>query len=497
MNSVRRLDVFLLAVLFAASLALRLWLVLPTGFDGLYGQDAYAYYNFAQNLQAFVSTGQSPGAFFWPLGYPSLLAVNLAIFGTQAAVAQAVSLISGALLTPLVYILARQFRVSRPSAIIAATLMTVSAQALQSSAVIMTDVPALAWAVISAVTLGHYRNNDKQHWLLISAATLTLAGLSRWIYLILALPWAVVVLFMWERRIRWRETMLTGITVIGLFIPQMIFSRTNPFPSLDNTYVLNWSPMLAFRREFINPDGHFVYNLPNALFYAKPFYDTHYLAPLFTPFIIIGLLTLLRSKRYATLVWLGGWASLPYVFLVGIIIQNIRFPLIVFPAVVILVAIGFDTLHRWSQQGANTKSISRYAVTATLAMTFAVGTGMMFIRGRDVVRTFIATHQQDKRIAAWARDMIPPGADVYTFGLTLTLQEYTPLNVHEMYYETPQTLTDNWIANDDDYLLIDVANIESQWAGREPQIAYHWLRDNRGLTEIGRYGAYTLFRVAG
>jgi hypothetical protein len=42
-----------------------------------------------------------------------------------------------------------------------------------------------------------------------------------------------------------------------------------------------------------------------------------------------------------------------------------------------------------------------------------------------------------------------------------------------------------------------VWNIENQWAGREPQIAFYWLRDVRGLVELGRYGKYTLYRVEG
>jgi hypothetical protein len=81
--------------------------------------------------------------------------------------------------------------------------------------------------------------------------------------------------------------------------------------------------------------------------------------------------------------------------------------------------------------------------------------------------------------------------------LTLTLQYYTPFDVHEIYYETPQTLAENWQHGRIDYLLINVWQIENQWEGREPQIAYHWLRDERGLTLIERYGNYTLFRVAG
>src|SRR5436309_74067 len=119
----KRLDLWLMLALFAASLALRVALIAPTHFDGLYGQDPYAYYDFAQELRQDIQTGQPPGPFFWPLGYPAMLAAVFAVFGVQPATAQALSLVLGALLTPLTYALARQMQAGRIGALIAAILM--------------------------------------------------------------------------------------------------------------------------------------------------------------------------------------------------------------------------------------------------------------------------------------------------------------------------------------------------------------------------------------
>jgi len=69
--SVRQIDISLLLLLFAGGILLRLLLLTPTGFDGLYGQDAYAYYDFAGELRAALNQGRAPGDFFWPLGYPT------------------------------------------------------------------------------------------------------------------------------------------------------------------------------------------------------------------------------------------------------------------------------------------------------------------------------------------------------------------------------------------------------------------------------------------
>jgi hypothetical protein len=82
---------------------------------------------------------------------------------------------------------------------------------------------------------------------------------------------------------------------------------------------------------------------------------------------------------------------------------------------------------------------------------------------------------------------------VYTFGLTLTLQHYTPLHIREIFYETPQSLETEWGCHD--YLLLNLWNIEHQWAGQEPDTVYQWLRDKRGVLKIGQFGYYTLFRI--
>ena len=118
-----RRELALLCLLFIVSLFLHLWFLRPATFDGLYGQDSYAYYDFAGELREAISKGRAPGPFFWPLGYPALLTTAFALFGTQATTGQAINIMLGSALTPLVYILARQMGLRHAGAIIAGLLM--------------------------------------------------------------------------------------------------------------------------------------------------------------------------------------------------------------------------------------------------------------------------------------------------------------------------------------------------------------------------------------
>jgi 4-amino-4-deoxy-L-arabinose transferase-like glycosyltransferase len=490
-----RAEIVLICLLFVASLFVHLWFLYPSPFDGLYGQDSYAYFDFAGELRTAISQGRAPGAFFWPLGYPVLLAVGFALFGTQAVVGQAINIILGTALTPLVYILARQIGLKRTGSLIAALLMTLCGQALQSSLVLMSDIPGLFWTALSAVLLWAYlQSSHKTRWLVLAGIALALACITRWIYLILAPLWAICLLIEWRGHIRWRDSLVTLLGVTVIILPQVLYSTTNPWPTLNHAWVEGWSPGNAFKSEFTNIDGHFQYDKINAVYYAQTYYDPYYLAPIFAPFLLLALWGLFR-RGYAQLLMIAAWALLPYLFLAGIPYQNIRFPLIVVPAVAILAGVGMETAAEWVSHIRLPRSSP--AAVGALAVLLIIGASQMLPIDRTNVGNFIINQQRDKDTAAWAAQHVPDGATLYTFGRTRMLKHYTTLHVYELYYETPDTLAEKWNIGKDDYLLINVWNIENQWVGRDPQNDYHWLRDRRGLIELGKYGYFTLFKIKG
>jgi hypothetical protein len=328
----------------------------------------------------------------------------------------------------------------------------------------------------------------------LSALTLALACITRWLYLALIIPWGLSLLITWKGHIRWRESLIALLSVLVMFLPQIAYSRTNPNPTLDHAWVEGWSPLNAFRQVFDNIDGHFEYALPNGIYYAQPFYDSNYLAPVFTPLLLVGLAALFRQKRYTALVMLLGWVLLPYLFLAGIPYQNIRFPLIVFPAVAILAGVGLESLIIWVRHMPTAPRRYTYYVMLVLVI---LGSVSMLRASTRTVRVFIYNQQRDKETAVWAAEQIPAGATVYTFGLTLTLQHYTALNVRELYDETPESLEQEWVPGQECYLLVNVWNLKNQWEGRAPMQNYDWLRDARGLVRLGKYANYTLYGVNG
>ncbi len=84
---------------------------------------------------------------------------------------------------------------------------------------------------------------------------------------------------------------------------------------------------------------------------------------------------------------------------------------------------------------------------------------------------------------------------VITFGLTLTMEHRTALDVEEIYLLDEATLADLLATQLPTYLVLDLENIASQWIGKSPQLNYQWLQENTTLREIGRHPPYTLFNI--
>ncbi|MDQ7034946.1 MAG: phospholipid carrier-dependent glycosyltransferase [Anaerolineae bacterium] len=508
---INKRDYVLSAFLFSVALLLRLYWVQTTGFNGLYGQDAYAYFDFAIELQQALLEWRLPTAFFWPLGYPSLLATLFSFFGASAAVGQVINLVLGSMLAVLVYILTRQLGCQRFGALVASLVMAVCGQAIQSSIVLMADTPALFWAMLSAVLLisytsassdstqNHIANNTHDkflsklpsvRWLILSALMLTFAGVTRWLYFSLAPIWTIIVLRHWRWKIRWWDSIRTIGVVLLILLSQLAYNQTTPFPTFNHAWVVGWSPFNLFQQSFVNADGQFHYTYPNILFYAAPWLNSYYASPVFIVFVLAGLWALWR-KRDPKLLFLGGWLLVPYLFLSGIPYQNIRFPLIVFPPVAILVGIGIH----WLMGTVARIGLWRWVVFIGCILLSVFGFSQTLKTSETIISTFIANQQRDKEIATWVNEQLPTDATLYTFGITLILQHETPFTIYDLYFETPESLNTKWIEEQTDYVLVNGWVINNQWEGREPYIAFYWISDERGLLNIGRYGNYTLFQV--
>ncbi len=492
-------DALIALGLFGFALVVRVGMLVAYPFDGLYGQDAYAYYDYAAALRAALEQGQPIPPFFWPLGYPLhvVAASWIAARSVQPAAGQLASVLAGALIAPLTFALScetlrpihvRAQRV-RHAGLIAGLIVATAGQLMISSLSIMSDAAGLAWATASAVLTLRYTRTLRPGTLVLAALTLSLAVMTRWVFGLLALPWTIGVLLAWRRN--WASIGLRRAIALGLMAVvaggslaggQLLASRGDSHTG--DLQVVGWDATNAVRSEVVNSDGAFRYDLPTGVYYAaQPLLHPAFLFPLFAPLWLAGLRSFGRLDG-STRALLIGWPLAVYIFLAGIAWQNPRFALALFPPLAVWTGIGYDRL--WERRPGWRRGLLGLAALALI--------GALFWSLR-VVNDFVARKNADVARAQRAVAQVPPGARLITFGLTLTLRHYSDLDVIEIYEETPASLPDRACGGGPAYLYVDVANLEQQWAGLAPQVNYHWLRDGPGLEMIDQFDNYTLFKV--
>jgi hypothetical protein len=166
------------------------------GFDGLYGQDAYAYFDYGTASVRESLLHLTPlEPFFWPPGYPLLVALASLVLGPTALAGQLVSLLMGALVPALTVLLVHElWPDDLPLALLSGALVAVCGQLWQSSVVVMSDTTGLALATLSAVALVRYTKTCQAPWLLLASGAIAYATLTRWIYGLVAVPFAIYAL---------------------------------------------------------------------------------------------------------------------------------------------------------------------------------------------------------------------------------------------------------------------------------------------------------------
>jgi 4-amino-4-deoxy-L-arabinose transferase-like glycosyltransferase len=482
--------------LFALALSVRVLALVLFPFDGLYGQDAFAYYDYSIALRSSLINGQPLPAFFWPIGFPLHLVLSFSLLGVQPISAQMISLIAGASIAPLTYLVARESLIdldrarAQRAGLVAGSIMIVAGQLMISSLSIMSDAVALAWATASAWLLLRYTRNFKSSDLILSVLALSIAIMSRWAYALLALPWTLSVLSLW--RSQWPLFKLRraiGLTLLALVMVAsvLIAPQFLGMTQLGTFQVHGWNPINALRSEVTNLDGTFQFALPMGLYYLRPLIDPSFLFPVWLPLWLIGVWSL---RQYpAAKGWvLAGWPLAQYLYLIGDTYQNPRFSLAFLPALAIWVGLGFDRRAAWQ---AARRSNWRRGLIGLIAIGL-IGSLIWSVR---VTGNFIEQKNDDLRVVRRVQAEVPAGSTLLAFGLTATLQHYTDLRVIELYNLDEAALGSEMKEGGSHYLLIDPDNVESQWPGKAPALNYQWLQTHRILTSIASFPPYELFRV--
>ena len=475
--------------LLAGALAIRLAAIAIAGFDGLHGQDAFAYHRYAGELREALAAGQPPPTFFWPLGYPLLVVAATTVFGTGPSAGQAVSVLAGSLLAPLLYVVARESGAKAAGAALAGSLAASAAQPVIWSLSVMSDAAGVAWVTLSAWALLRYSRTLRLRALGLAAFSLACAILTRWVYLTAIMPWGLAVLLCWRAgAVGWKHAVRAallaaaiGLVVVGMQFLPAIGSAVRELPHTGDLATVGWNPGNAVRATVANSDGTFHYRWPIGMFYAMQAVHPRFIFPVLAPFLLLGLWELRKSPA-SHVALLAGWPAVVLALLSGIAWENPRFSLAMFPPLAILAGIGFDRA---------LQSRLRQLVVAAAAVGLS---GSLAWTTLDVHR-FVRVKRADLAVVRWADEQAPPGAKIVALGLTEMLRHYTGRDVMELYSLDARSVRSQSQSSVPIYLLVDPGDLAGQWRGMAPDVNFESFRRHGSLVEAGRHSTWALFRL--
>lgn len=473
-------------------------LALPS-FDGLYGQDPYAYLAYAIGpLRDWLAGGGALPGFHWPPGYPLLVALASVVVGSSARAGQLVALLAAASVPPATAVVARGLGLERRAALLGAAAAALTGQLWQSSVVVMSDtasVAALTWGA-AAIVWWQRPDGERRPWLLpTGAAALGLAILCRWSAALAALPLIALAALCAIRRPPRRGLLplaaggLVGAAVLApVLAPAVAALAGTPRPGPSFTIdleVVAWHFAHLTERRFTNADGTQEYPLTNLAFYGLAPARRVMLSPVGALLLLPGLAALLRRPRRDRLLVLVVWPAVVLGYITGISYQVFRFVLPVLPPLAAIAGLGAERLL------AATSRRARWLVVVGLL----VAAGWMVWGGVAITRFYVVRQRATAEVVERVAATTPAGARVLAFGCTLALEHDGRVDTLELWAQDPTSLEQLLAAPGPVFLVADLADLRGQWRDGPPGKALAWLESHASLEPLWTLHGRTLLAV--
>lgn len=487
-------------------------LVVAAGWSGLYGQDAYWYHAFATGeLRAAIGEVRAPAPFTWPPGFPMLAALASLFTGPGTASGQAVSLVAGAAVPVLTWLLARELRPwtgwHRPwVAVLAGGLVAVTPHLWQSAAVVMSDTAGLAAMTLGAWGIVCWANGRGLRWAVLAAVAVAFAIDTRQGYAIAGLPLAVLGVVLAVQRgheaggrapwVTLGMPLLAGLAVLAPVVGPMAWAwwRGEPVPFSIQLVSHTWDPANLLRTEIASRDGLGRWTLPMGLFYAMEPARPYHLGPLFGLFAVVGGVRVLGRARLVPAAVLVAWPLLMLGFLGGDVTQNTRYALAVLPPIAILAAGGLDlVVGRLRSVGRGTGR-QRRLLLGCLAAVIVGALAVQVAGAWRLTDGFIARFVADDAAIARLAAQVPPDDRLVAFQATLALRHdgRQALELYELTAEDALVLAADGRRT---WLLLPASGLDGQWAEASPGRVVEALRAGPGLRLVATAGQWHLWQV--
>lgn len=448
-------------------LLLLLIFVWATHFNGLYGQDSYEYLRYTKCIKEFICRGVNPGDCYWPVLYP----ITGAIFSFLIPLPFALQLISiVALILTSIYlekILVLIFQPERNSATLYLFLfLLLSPYVLRASLVIMPDSLTILWIVAGAYNFEKYKRTLVSKYFLYLICFFTAAVSTRYAAFIVVLPFCAIAVFIFLRNFKISTLFISLFVVFLLTLPYILINKESPLRLIHHEWFNNWSPINLVRNHFNTSEGHSSYFWDNIVY---SFFNV-----LHPAFCFAGIILILACLNLGYKKWKSPGIA-PYtisvllyaIFMAGIPFQDMRYLLLPFPFILIVLFSGYKSIEQSVKNG----SSWRYIILVTVIIQLAL-----------FCRVFIPFYTDNKEGKYVSTQMLKySDRTLYTFSIDGALKNYgftgKIVNMYEVRIDTMKRIDSNF------YVLFNLSQFSEEWKEENPMKNWEFLNTHYNLVE--------------
>ncbi|MEA2576232.1 MAG: Dolichyl-phosphate-mannose-protein mannosyltransferase [Chloroflexia bacterium] len=526
-------------LLIALSSALFAYLLARFPYNGLYGQDAYAYFYQAEALwRELTGQPQPPFALFsanglyWPVGYHLHLLPGFFLGWPEAGRVLTLAL---AALTPAVLykVVGELWHTATTwertfAGLVSGAVLLLTGTYTRTGLSLMSDVPAVFWGVLSIYCClrawppleraeGRRAGNL---WALGAGLSLGLAVLVRYSSALLVPAVSLYVaarLYSYRKhqllqeakgiQRLWQPALLLALVGVAVALsPQVAYALAHdPGPALRA-----WSVENLFSKTVTGPDGTSTFSQPMIVFYLLSTLanvGTGFLSPFYLLSLALGIWLLVRQSDLAVLLLLFPWWFISVLAYSGTTYQAHRFALTFMPALALLIGVGTSFVaSRLREEVLRRRTVGgiQWGRTTTAATLVLACVGIGLVQGWRSVEQWAATHsafnEQEQQVVGLARGTVAATGEQGTpravsFGFSAPLYHYTHWPILDFFLHDEADIQQFLAAPEPHILVLPEESMSTQWAGTPSAARWQWIQRNYKLTLQGTSGAFTVYRI--
>ena len=435
-------------------------------FNGLYGQDSHEYLHYSKSLSLFFSGGKTPNNFFWPVNYSLSGAILAFITFSNILSLQLISL--GSFLFSIFYlkrILSLVYDDPQEKiSLYVSVAFTLSPILLVYSQIVMSDMLCLFFITAGFFHSIKFEKNLRSKDYLLAIMFITAAVSTRYVSIVVLIFPAVLLIKMFVRNFQIKTLILSLLIAVIILFPEVILKFNYISDFLNNVWLKNWNPLYYFGASFNTPEGYFNYRFPNIIYAFENLFHPAFI------FLGIILIPFIRKSDFEiTIVKQSIIIIILYViFIAGIPFQNLRFLILTFPFVVILMYKPFLRLNSYLKPPLIKKLLILFIAVIQL-----------FFYGY-MINIIYKQNKLEREISDYLKDF--PGRIIYTFSIDPALRTYNVNN----------RIINLWVDKVTDYpdsslVLFNQEKLVQQWEGKNPMINWNYFEKNYSSNKIKQF----------